>query len=331
MSWVERLKGFGVDEATVDEWAAKNYPQYKSNRELMAKLYLVTVKGVKVAEPRVVGEFTTVSELTVGAVSRIQVVVVQQVEKRAYVGCPKCMKKLDAAPNTTVECPRDGLVRAQVLEWNLVLAGDSTGEIMLTIPPSIGRVPNAGEVIAVEGVLTEQEEFFVYRFSSVEVKPAAVEIPAVTVAVTAPPVSTVTTAPPTPTEPTVTITAPPAALKCPECGREFKNKQALGVHIKLAHKKTLAEAQAVTKPVEAKPVEVPTPVEVPKPAEVKPAEVKPTLPDEAVKYARVAGTINKPFEEFKVWILGKFPDINIDELFKAAGVIVEGGVLKRSS
>jgi predicted transcriptional regulator len=64
-------------------------------------------------------------------------------------------------------------------------------------------------------------------------------------------------------------------------------------------------------------------------AEAKPTEVKPTLPDEAVKYAHAAAVINKPFEEFKTWITGKFPSIDIDELLKAANAKVEGGVMKK--
>jgi len=328
MVWLEKLKEYGVDEATVNEWAAKNYPRYASNRELMAKLYLALVKGIKVAEPRIAGEFTTISELTVGKTERIRVVVIQHVEKRAYVGCPKCMKKLQAAPNTTVECPRDGLVRAQVLEWNLVLVGDNTGEIMLTIPPSIGRVPNPGEEIAVEGMLTEQEEFFVYRYSTAEAEPVSVEVPAVSATVTPTTAQAVTTTPPTPPPVTVTPQAPTvtvteAIFKCPVCNKVFKNKLGLSVHVKTAHKERSEET--TPKPAEAPKPEV-KPVEA---VEAKPAEVKPSLPEEAVKFARVAAAINKPVEEFKAWIATKFPEIDIDELFKAAGVKVEGGVMKK--
>lgn len=348
MSWVEKLKEYGVSDEEFNKFCEK-YPEFKSNRELMAKLYLVTVKGVKVAEPRITGEFTKVAELSVNVPSRIRVVAIQQVDKRSYVGCPKCLKKLQAAPNTTVECPRDGLVKAQVLEWNLVLAGDDTGEIMLSIPPSVGKVPNNGEVIAVEGVLTELDEFIVWRYSTAE---AAVK----------PPIITVTAAPPVPvTAPTPTPTAAPTAapptapvkaaeFKCPICGKSFKNTMALKIHTKTIHKMSLEEAEKakaakpaekpVEKPAEVKPPEttvtaptpaattVTTPTTVEKPAEVK-VEAKPTLPEEAVKLARVAATINKPFEEFKAFITGKFPGINIDELLKVAGVKVEEGVMKK--
>lgn len=326
MSWVEKLKEYGVTEEEFNKFCEK-YPEFKNNRELMAKLYLVIVKGVRVAEPRITGEFTKVAELSVNVPSRIRVVAIQQVDKRSYVGCPKCLKKLQAAPNTTVECPRDGLVKAQVLEWNLVLAGDDTGEIMLSIPPSVGRVPSNGEVIAVEGVLTEQEEFIVWRYSTAEVKTEVTVSPTVTATVTAP----------TPVATTATTTTPAAQeFKCPECGKVFKNKLGLSIHMKTAHKKT---AEAPKTEEEKKPEEKPTqpavevkPIEVKPAEEAKPAETKPTVgtvPDEAVKLARVAATINKPYEEFKAFITGKFPGIDVDGLLKVAGVKVEGGVLKK--
>jgi hypothetical protein len=335
MSWIEKLKQYNVDEEKFNSFCSK-YGEFATNRELMAKLYFAKELNMRVAEPKIVGEFKKVTELVVRELSRIKVVVVQKVEERSYVGCPKCLRKLEAAPNTTVECVRDGVVKAQMLTWNLVLAGDSSGEIMLTIPPSIGRVPNVGEVIAAEGSLSEQGEFFVYRYNVVPAEP--IEVVAATQTVTVPPTSTPAIVPtvtattvtvPTPAPaPTVTI-AVPTEGKCPICGREFKSKQALGVHIKLAHKKVPAEA----KPTEVKPVEAPKPAVETKPevAEVKPEEVKPSLPDEAVKLTRVAATINKPVEDFKASILSKFPGINIDELFKAAGVIVEGGVMKRAT
>jgi hypothetical protein len=225
------------------------------------------------------------------------------------------MKKLQAAPNTTVECPRDGPVRAQVLEWNLVLAGDDTGEVMLTIPPSVGRVPSPGEVIAAEGTLTEQEEFIVWRYSTAEAKlPAA---PAAAPAVT-------------PTAPTPTAPAPappaPAEAKCPECDKVFKSAAALKAHMGLAHKKP---------PAAAKPAEVPKPAPEAKPAEVappaaKPPEAKPAaveFPEEAIRRARIAAIINKPYEEFKAYMQKEFPGIDVDALIKVVGVEVKDGKL----
>jgi len=322
--WVEKLKEMNVSEQDFENFCSK-YPEFKTNKELMAKLYLATVKGVRVAEPRVTGELVKVSSLTPNVPARIRVVVVQNVEKRAYVGCPKCFKKLQAAPNTTVECPRDGLVKAQVLEWNLALAGDDTGEIMLSIPPSVSAVPNPGDVIAVEGTLTEQEEFIVWRYSSAV---AAAEMkPEVTVQAAPVPIQvTVTTPTVTPqvsvTAPAVPVTTTAQEFVCPECKKTFKSDQALKIHMKLAHKpKPAAPAPtaAPVKPVEAKPAEQP-----------KPTQPAPqvTIPEEAIKLTRIAATIEKPFEEFKAFITTRYPNINIDELFKAAKVQVVDGKVK---
>jgi hypothetical protein len=59
--------------------------------------------------------------------------------------------------------------------------------------------------------------------------------------------------------------------------------------------------------------------------EVKP---KPAIPEEAVKLTHLAAVINKPLEQFKSYILSKFPDVNIDDLLKAAQVRVENGVMR---
>jgi hypothetical protein len=82
MVWVEKLKEFGVSDEEFGRFCEK-YPDFRANRELLAKLYLALTKGVRVAEPKVAGEFTKVAELAVNVPSRINVVVVQQVDRRA--------------------------------------------------------------------------------------------------------------------------------------------------------------------------------------------------------------------------------------------------------
>ena len=374
MSWVEKLKEYGVTEEEFEKFCEK-YPDFKSNRELMAKLYLTVVKGIKVAAP-IAGEFTPISQLQVGVVSRIHAVVLQHVRKNIYTGCPRCFKKLEVAPNTTVDCPRCGPVKAQPLEWNIVLAGDESGEILLTIPPRIGQAPRPGEIIDVEGMLTEEDEFFVYRYAistsrvkveekpKVEVKPEVeVKPPEVATTVTAPSPAAITATAPTIVEKPAEVKVEEkkeevkkeAEAKCPVCGKTFKNLPALKIHVRFAHKKSLEDIEAekkvkkleeVVKPEVKKEEVKPETALAPQPAEVKPPEVKPeapkpevkaevkveakpSLPDEAVKLARVAATINKPLEEFKAFITSKFPGINIDELLKVAGVKVEEGVMKK--
>jgi len=307
MVWYEKLKELNVSEEEFQKFCER-YPTFKDNKELMAKLYLAVVRGIRVAEPKITGEFTNVSDLMVGVVSRIKVVVIQHVDKRAYVGCPKCNRKLQAAVNTTVECPKCGIVKAQSLVWTEILAGDNTGEVILTIPPSVGRVPNEGEIIVVEGVLTENEEFLVYRYASATqdkiqnqtqiqiIQPQAM-------------------APQTISQP-AQVESEVKEFKCPTCGKVFKSEQALKMHIKQAHKEDAKQAkleQETKLATETRP-------------EVKPLE---SIPEEAVKLARVAATIQKPYEEFKAYMESKFPGVNIDEVIAKAGVKVEDGKLKK--
>jgi uncharacterized C2H2 Zn-finger protein len=225
-------------------------------------------------------------------------------------------------------------VKAQSLVWTEILAGDSTGEIILTIPPSVGRVPNEGEIIAVEGVLTENEEFLVYRYASAtqdKQMQAQAQVQVIQ------PQSTAPTPQPIPQ----TIVSQPVQVehevkefKCSTCGKVFKSEQALKMHVKQAHKEDVKQAKLEPKGEVKQEAE---PVQETKPAtqEVKPPETKPEvrpsegIPEEAVKLARVAATIQKSYEEFKVYIEGKFPGINIDEVLARAGVKVEDGKLKK--
>jgi uncharacterized C2H2 Zn-finger protein len=329
MVWYEKLKEFGVSEEEFQRFCER-YPTFKDNKELMAKLYLAVAKGIKVAEPKIVGEFTNVADLMVGVVSRIKVVVVQQVDKRTYVGCPKCNRKLQAAVNTTVECPKCGVVKAQSLVWTEILAGDNTGEVILTIPPSVGRVPNEGEIIAVEGVLTENEEFLVYRYASaIQEKQQQIQVVQIQPHIT-------TTEPQviTPQSGSIAPQVTPE-FKCSKCGKVFKNEPALKAHITRMHKEEdTKQVKLESKEEEVKQEEV-KPVQETKPPEAKPPEAKPPEPssestiETAMKLARVAATIQKPYEEFKAYLESKFPGINVDEVIAKAGVKVEDGKLKK--
>jgi uncharacterized C2H2 Zn-finger protein len=331
MVWYEKLKEFGVSEEEFQRFCEK-YPNFKDNKELLAKLYLAVVKGIRVAEPKIAGEFTNVADLMVGVVSRVKVVVVQQVDKRTYVGCPKCNRKLQAAVNTTVECPKCGVVKAQSLTWTEMLAGDSTGEVILTFSPSIGRIPNEGEIIAVEGVLTEDEEFLVYRYASATQEKQQVQV----IQVQSQAITTTEPQVIAPQSGSITPQVTPE-FKCSKCGKVFKNEPALKAHITRMHKEEDAkQVKLESKEGEVKQEEV-KPVQETKPPETKP-ETKETKPPEpssestietAVKLARVAATIQKPYEEFKAYIESKFPGINVDEVIAKAGVKVEDGKLKK--
>lgn len=317
MVWLEKLKEYNVSDDVFNEFCSR-YGEFGADKEKMAKLYCSTVLGIRVAEAPITGPITKIVDLRVNVSTNIKVYIIQLIEERQYVGCPRCLRGLQVAPNTDVVCERDGPVKAQLLTWSLFLAGDDTGEIMLTFSPRVPQTPKPGDVIVANGVLTEQQEFYVYRYNTVMPAPSQAPTPTPTQVAATPQVTTVTV-------------AGEAVLKCPICGLQQKNEMGLKLHIKMGHKmkpEDVLKKPAGVQPL-TKPPETPKTTEEAKP-EAKPVEVtKPGLPDEAVKYTRVAATINKPYEEFKAWITNKFPTINIDELLKAAGVKVEDGKLKK--
>lgn len=362
MSWVEKLREYGVTIDEVKSWAAENYPEYSANIELMAKLYLAIKKGIRVAKPKIVGEFKKVSDLTVAEVSRIKVVVIQKVDLRRYAGCPKCYRKLNAAPDSVVDCPYCGTVKVAALAWSLFLAGDDTGEIILAFPPSVGDNPREGEVIAVEGVLSETEEFIVYRWSpyseaSTPVKqPAKPSAPVPVVEFKQPPSAAEIfakaqsqVAQPTPEE------AKP--FTCSSCGKTFKTYPVLMAHYKSAHPE-LYEAEKAKKATVKEPVKTPgvEPIEAYGESEVTveehaeeakavalPAAPTPPPPvspqeetgdlDDLVRFCRVAATLNKPYDDFKSFLFKRYPNITEEHIMRAleqAGAEVrDGKVVKK--
>ena len=63
-------------------------------------------------------------------------------------------------------CPKCGnIVKPKILQWALFLVGDVTDEIIASFPPSIMNRPTEGMIIVAQGLLGENEEFLVYRWS----------------------------------------------------------------------------------------------------------------------------------------------------------------------
>ena len=105
----------------------------------------------------------------------------------------------------TVWNPKYGqIVKPKSLQWALFLVGDATDEIIASFPPSIMNRPTEGMIIVAQGLLGENEEFLVYRWT----------LPADTKAGTTPetPLQSFfkpTTTPPTTSSPPVTPPATP--------------------------------------------------------------------------------------------------------------------------
>jgi hypothetical protein len=150
------------------------------------------------------------------------------------------------------------------LQWALFLVGDTTDEIIASFPPSIMNRPSEGMLIVAQGLLGENEEFLVYRWSlPSDTKPGTASEtplqsffkPATSPPTTATPqVTTPTTATSPPTTPSTSPTstpvtsplssplptAPPTttALMCDQCSAgPFESPLALMGHKTTSHPK----------------------------------------------------------------------------------------------
>lgn len=172
---------YGLNEQEVLEWAKKHYPQFIGNKNIIAQLYLKLVKGVQV-DPRslvlLTGKKVNVADLRVGEWSIIEVLVGVRTRQSAYQGCPVCFRSTQDGL-----CPQCGKTTPQVMIWEEYLAGDSSGEVILTLPPRITSEGKnyEGTVLRVKGVLRDSGEFMAQAVQEVTprgVSPApAPEVP----------------------------------------------------------------------------------------------------------------------------------------------------------
>ena len=107
----ETLKENGFSEDDVKRWAQERYPEFVNNFELVAKLFAIE-KGIPFEVPRRSRPISVVkiSEIKPDVPCAIKGVVVQKIEERTYIGCPKCYRKLQSKGK--VECEKDGVVDA---------------------------------------------------------------------------------------------------------------------------------------------------------------------------------------------------------------------------
>ncbi len=311
MSQIEDLlkkNGFTMDD--VRKFAEENYPQFASNLNLIAKLFLIQ-KGININPPtRMKGPKLKINQLQPNENAVVDVVLVQEIETRSYIGCPKCFRKLPVLGET--ECPKDGIVISENLQWRTFLTGDDTGEMIVTFAPTIKQDLKPGMTVTIRGTLSEKNGEFT-AFNIITGEEATVEVPA--------------------QQPVVS-----GGVKCPVCGKLFKDETGLKVHMKLVHKmayqpqtqpvqssppvQTATESttsQPVT--IEVKPVEQPK-VEQPKPEQVKPPEQADIKP-EAIRLAKVYGLLKKPLADFQEKLSKEFPGVPVEKVLELASVKVD--------
>lgn len=158
------IKKYDLDKKEIQKWAKKKYPTFQDNLRLMVMTYVTEKMGMKI-DPFEVGlerelELTPVSDLREDAFSEIEVLVVTKVSEFEYLSCPECRKKVDEDN----ECPSHGKVEPEVSVWRKFIAGDATGDLVLTISP--GTVLNGsivGRAVRARGSLRSDRGEFVIR------------------------------------------------------------------------------------------------------------------------------------------------------------------------
>jgi len=154
----------GITREEVIAWATKAYPQFVENEGVIVQLYLDQVKNKKVDPQTTVwlkGEKTLVSDLEQGAWVTLEVVVGSIVRENSYHGCPSCSKKVDVEDPLCPKCNKE--VTPVEYTWIDYVAGDNSGDIIITIPPKLEATTGSltGKVVTIRGSLNDQGNFFV--------------------------------------------------------------------------------------------------------------------------------------------------------------------------
>lgn len=311
MNSIEELvkkNGFTMEE--VQKYAQEKYPQFASNISLVAKLFLIQ-KGINLSPPqRLKGNKVKINQLQPNENAIVDVVLVQEIETRSYIGCPICFKKLPVLGET--ECPKDGIVISENLQWRTFLTGDDTGEMIVTFAPTIKETLTIGSTITIRGAMSEKNGEFT-AFNVVTGNESVQEVPK-------------------------QITpANVEGIKCPICGKIFRQETGLKVHMKLVHKQEYKGQEEindtkVTKVPEttnttttAGPSSGVAPTENTNPPHTNPPEPTPSqeIRPEAVRLAKVYGLLKKPLKDFQDKLDKDFPNTPLDEVLKLASVKID--------
>jgi len=151
-------KKYGITKEEVMEWAKKTFPKLILNETILTQLYLKHVKGIDISPSLTLLKAKTkkIIELEENVRSVIEVVVGPKIREVTYNACPICNKKV-----TDGECPEHGAVEPKIAIWQEYIVGDDTGEIVVTIPPSVSEQYNDLEckVVRIDGILQENGKF----------------------------------------------------------------------------------------------------------------------------------------------------------------------------
>lgn len=166
---------YGISRQEVLEWGMKHYPQF-TNENILAQLYLRHVKKVNLDPNDVAlmtGKEVDVEDLQPGEWCIIQVVVGAKVRSNSYRGCPECYKRVD----DNNMCPKCGLVTPVDLFWDTYVAGDNTGDVMVSFPPRIANEYRnlEGTILKIRGFLNDQGEFIAQNIEVVKEPPKSLE------------------------------------------------------------------------------------------------------------------------------------------------------------
>ena len=336
MNLKETLRENGYSEEDVMQWAQQKYPEFTGNFELVAKLFAIE-KGIPFEVPRRSRPISVIkiSEIKPDVPCAIKGVVVQKIEERTYIGCPKCYRKLQSKGR--VECEKDGVVDAVDLTWRSYLVGDDSGEIVVDTAPSVTTELKTGDVRVFRGSMRGNSyEFTVFDvFDTQGTQPRQTAEPK-QVSEVKQTAETKQVAEPTTVQ----------GYKCQTCGKEFKSDIALKTHVGLVHKDGQSKTEPKSEPkvepkAEQKQKEEPK-VEQPKEGS-KPVQTTLTQPTPTqTQTGKGIGVSDEIVTKLKVWAMLKrdyntvktqadamgVDEATLNALMDSLGIKVVDGVLR---
>jgi len=329
MTLKETLKENGFTEENVRQWAQEKYPEFMGNFELVAKLFAIE-KGIPFEVPKRSRPISVIkiSEIKPDVPCAVKGVVVQKIEERTYIGCPKCYRKLQSKGR--VECEKDGVVDAVDLTWRSYLVGDDSGEIVVNTAPSVDTEFRTGDVRAFRGSMRGNSyEFTVFDVFDVQGTHPRQTTEPKQVAEVKQTTETKQVAEPTTVQ----------GYKCQTCGKEFKSEIALKTHIGLVHKDGQSKTEPKSEPKAGLKAEQKVEQKTETEEETKQTTLTQPTPTQTSKQA---GTSDEIVTKLKVWAMLKrdyntvktqaeamgTDEATLNALMESLGIKVIDGVLR---